>query len=134
MSAVLDFRVHWMGDSTCVDGCSVYNALGRPANFPAGLYTSLVRLLDRVREPCANDPARVAARWPRNFISVESVSGRIPRVDLRIVKGEYSFRETYSLRTWPNAERPGASVSEVRTWGLLQSHPVPPGRGMPVTP
>ena len=131
VNAVLDHRAHWLGDSTRFDACSVYNALGRPANFPAGLDTSLVRLLDRVREPCANDSARVVVRWPRRFVSVESVSSGGPRVILRVVKGEYSWRETYTLRTWPNAARRGVSVAEVRTWGLLQSHPVPPGRRNP---
>lgn len=132
VNAVLDYRAHWAGDSTRVDACSAYNALGRPANFPAGIDTSLLRLLDRVREPCAADSARVALRWPRRFVTVESVQSGVPRVVLRIVKGEYSWRETYTLRTWPNGGgRPGVSVTEVRTWGLLQSHPVPPRRRMP---
>ena len=133
VNAVLDYRAHWVGDSTVVDACSVYSALGRPANFPAGIDTSLIRLLDRVREPCANDSARAVFRWPRYFVSVDSISiggaSGGARVSVRVVKHEYSYRERYTLRAWPNgAGGRGVSVAEVRTWGFTQSLPVRPVR------
>jgi hypothetical protein len=134
VNAVLDHRAHWVGDSTRVDACSVYEALGRPANFPAGINPNLIPLLDRTRDPCAADSARVTVRWPPRFVRMDTLQANGsagPYVALTIVKGEYRYREHYTLRTWQSGGTIGAGVREVRTYGLLQAHLVPPRRRMP---
>jgi hypothetical protein len=137
VNAVLAHRAHWVGDRTPVDACSVYEALGRPASFPAGIDSALVSLLDRTIQPCTADSTRAAVRWPPRFVRVDTlqVSGSAaPRVVLTIVKGEYRYREQYTLRTWQSAGSVQAGVREVRTYGLLQALPVPRGRRIPTIP
>ena len=134
VNAVLDHRAHWVGDSTHVDACSVYEALGRPANFPAGINSNLIPLLDRTRDPCAADSARVAVRWPPRYVrmdTLQATGSAGPYVALTIVKGEYRYRERYTIRTWQSGGTVEAGVREVRTYGLLRAHLVPPQRRMP---
>src|SRR4051812_24315717 len=91
LNAVLRHRAYLLGDSTRFDACSVYNALGRPANFPSGIDPTLVRLLDRTSDPCRRDSSSVAVHWPPYLVRVDSLAPA--RAVLTVVKGEYSFRE-----------------------------------------
>ena len=133
VNAVMRHRAMIVGDSTRFDACSVYTAVGRPADFPAGIDPSVVRLLDRTTTPCAGDPARVSVARPRYFVRVDTVApgtGAAPRVTLTVTRGEYRYRESYTLR---KGDGPGLppTIQEVRTWGFVQSVPLPPGRRLP---
>jgi hypothetical protein len=130
VNAVLGHRAFVVGDTTPVDACSVYEALGRPASFPRGIQPSLLRFLDRTTDPCAADSTRAASRWPRRFVRIESISARSgadATVRVVVTRHEYRYRETYTLRVRGSA----ADVAEVRTWGIVQSLPIPPGRRLP---
>lgn len=139
VNAVLDHRANWIGDSTRVDACSVYEALGRPDDFPAGIRPDLLRLLDRTRDPCADDTTRIAVRRPQRFVRLDTLQaggGATPYVALTIEKGPYSYRERYTLEA---EERGGtflAWVRDVRTYFLLQEQEthVEPERVIPVLP
>lgn len=122
LNAVMRHRAYVTGDSTRFDACSVYNALGRPTNFPAGIDPGLAPLLDRTKDPCTRKSSSVTVRCPPYMVRVDSLM--TGRAVLRIVKGEYSFREAYTLRH--------EEVREVRTFGITQSYLVPPRRrGLP---
>lgn len=127
INAVLHHRADLVGDTTPFDACSTYRALGRPTSFPAGIDPRLTRLLDRVADdPCAGDSSRVMSRWPPRFVQIDSV---VPgRVMLTVRKGDYSYREAYTLRTEQNGERVSAAVEEVRVYGFVHAHLVPPSR------
>jgi hypothetical protein len=127
INAVLHHRADLVGDTTPFDACSVHRALGRPTDFPAGIDARLARLLDRVaNDPCTGDPSRVTSRWPPRFVQIDSV---VPgRVVLTVRKGDYSFREAYTLRAEKNGERVSAAVEEVRVYGFVHAHLVPPSR------
>jgi hypothetical protein len=131
LNAVMKYRAFIVHDSTPFDACSVYNAVGRPTDFPAGFDRTVLPLLDRVENPCGADSARVAVRWPPLFVRVESVtaapSGGQPSVVLAVRKYEYTYREGFRVR----AVGATTEVVEVRTYGILQSLPVPPGRRLP---
>lgn len=131
LTAVMKYRAFVARDSTPFDACSVYNAVGRPADFPAGFDRIVLPLLDRVVNPCGGDSLRAAVRWPPRFVRVESVtaapaSGQ-PAVVLAVRKYEYSYREAFRVRSVGSS----TEVAEVRTYGILQSLPVPPGRRLP---
>lgn len=127
LNAVMKFRAAVIHDSTSFDACTVYNAVGRPVDFPAGFDRIVLPLLDRTAEPCAQDSARAANRWPRRFVRVESVTPGAtggPTVVLLVTKYEYQYREAYLLRPVDSHRE----VAEVRTYGIVQYHPAPPGR------
>jgi hypothetical protein len=65
---VMDFRANWVGDSTAVDACSVYKALGSPPDFPSGLQPSVRSLLDRTSGVCAE--GGVSTQQPWSYIRV----------------------------------------------------------------
>ncbi|HEX6749269.1 MAG TPA: hypothetical protein VF092_18370 [Longimicrobium sp.] len=131
LNAVMQFRAFVVRDTTRFDACSVYNAVGRPADFPAGFDRSVLPLLDRTVNPCGADSTRVAVRWPPRFVRVERVvvapEANGPHVVLAVRKYEYSYREAFRVN--PVGTR--ANVSEVRTYGILQSLPIPPNRRVP---
>jgi hypothetical protein len=131
LNAVIKYRAFIVRDSTPFDACSVYNAVGRPADFPAGFDRIVLPLLDRVVNPCGADSSRVAVRWPPRFVRVESVSvapgSDQPGVVLAIRKYEYTYHEAFRVRSVGTS----TEVSEVRTYGILQSLPVPPSRRLP---
>ena len=139
VNAVLGHRAHWIGDSTRVDACSVYEALGRPLDFPAGINPDLVPLLDRTRDPCAGDSTRVAVRRPGRFVRfsrVQANGNAAPYVELQITKSPYSYQERYTLHTWESGGSILVRVDEVRTYFLLQEQEthVYPQRVIPIAP
>jgi hypothetical protein len=74
INTVMDFRAHWVGDSTRFDACSIYEALGTPENFTEAILPSVLPLLDRTREPCADDASRASEQRPLNYVRVDSFS------------------------------------------------------------
>jgi hypothetical protein len=127
INAVMFHRAHLLGDTTRFDACSVFEKVGSPATFPAGIDPVLTPVLDRTVEPCAGgDSTRVMVRWPPRFVRVDSVSAG--RVVLTVRKGDYSYREAYLLRPQQNGERVSATILEVRTYGFVHGRLVPPRR------
>lgn len=127
INAVLAYRWAWLGDSTRVDACSVFTALGRPDAFPAGIDPQLARLLDRVVEPCAPDSARAQARADHRRVVVDSLvrMDSVVRVNLTVERGEHIHRERYLI----HALGTGGWVKEMTTWGVERVHwrrPRPP--------
>lgn len=129
LNTVMDFRSGWMEDSTRFDGCSVYRALGSPADFPSGILEPVRPLLDRTSDPCAADPTRVLERRPLTYVRVDSIStsgDSAARVHLSVRKGdERTYFETYEL-TALAPERPLGAVREVRIWGVAREYLVRP--------
>jgi hypothetical protein len=116
---VMMLRVSAMGDTLPYDACSVFEAVGRPADFPAGLLPGVVPLLDRAGpDPCSAESPRVGARFPR-VVRVDSV--RIGRtsaaVHLAVMRGEWRYRETFLFNPLPDG----------RGWGFREAqitHPL----------
>lgn len=137
LNTLLDFRAHWVGDSTRFDACSVHHALGRPADFPAGLLPSVLPLLDRTSQPCAEDARRTRVQRPASYVRVDSiaVSGdSTARVHIAVRKqSEQRYFETYDLGGL-NRGLPLGWVREVRVWGISRVYAVPPGRNPPNSP
>lgn len=131
LNTVMNFRLYWMGDSTRVDACSVYQALGSPEDFPVRVGSSVRPLLDRTTEPCvAGDSSRVTVRWPLNYVRVDSVSvsgDSTARVHLTVRKqSEQRHFETYDVVDIAR-DRPLAWIREVRIWGIAREYLVRPG-------
>lgn len=129
INAVIAFRTEWLGDATRFDGCSVYTALGRPADFPAGIGESVRPALDRTTQPCASDSTRVVSSWPLNFVQVDSISLRgdsTARVFLSVRKQTENVHfETYEVK---GLAGPTAYVHTMTVWGIMRDYRVPPGR------
>jgi hypothetical protein len=124
VNTVLDWRLNWSGDVTPFNACAIYEAAGRPENFPVGIQPGLIRGLDRTSEPCSGrDPAQSGA-WRREVL-VDSivVNGASATVYVTVSKGEMSYHECYLLvnpspRVW--------GLAEVRSWGALREYPARP--------
>ena len=124
VNTVLDFRLNWVGDATKFNACSVYNATGRPADFPARILPPLARGLDHTSVPCEGRAPGVPGAWtPEVLVDSIAVHGESATVLLTIRKGEISYREEYSLVN-PSASRWG--MNEVRTFGALREYPARP--------
>lgn len=130
LNTVMDFRVHWVGDSTRVDACSAYRALGNADDFAAGFLPSVLPLLDRTSEPCAEDPSRVSNQRPLTYVRVDSVvvnGDSTARVHLTVRKQtEQRYFETYEVGGL-NRGPPLGWVREVRVWGVTRDYLVRPG-------
>jgi hypothetical protein len=126
INTVLQYRRDWGGDSSRVDACSVFMALGRPDAFPAGIDPELVHLLDRPHDPCAADAERSAARSAHRVVVVDSlvVMDSVVRVNLTVQRGENIHRERYLI----HALSTGGWVKEMTTWGVERVHWVRPRR------
>jgi hypothetical protein len=126
VNRVLEYRAFWVGDSTRVDACSLFQSLGQPTGFPAGINPQVAFLLDRASEPCADDPQRAARSWPRAVVRVDSVTAgdSVVRVRLTVMKGENVYREAYSV----GALDRGGWIREVTVTGLMREYLIPPGR------
>lgn len=98
LHAVLRFRLTWMGDTTRVDGCRVYIALGRPEGFPRQVEADLRTRLDGPDATCGAPVARPDP-W-RHIVLVDSLVAQDSTAFafLTIRKGEYRYQETYRLR------------------------------------
>lgn len=129
---VIGFRVNWMGDATPFDACSIYQAAGRPAEFPEGISPPLRRALDRTERPCEGRSPETPGAWtPRVAVESMIISRDTAAVFVTVRKGEISYYEEYSL----SSGRPGQwSTRGVRIWGALREYPIRPSgsaRGEP---
>jgi hypothetical protein len=120
LSAVMVQRVVWMADATPFDACQVYQALGRPADFPHQLPLRARQLLDHDGEPCTGPPST------RPIVELHAIGVDGPRaqVVLRVTRQGYTYLETHDLRT--QAERGPWRVIEVRLHGWLHFTPADP--------
>lgn len=102
ISTVINFRHYIMGDSLPFDTCSVYEALGRPTNFPEGLDDQARGLLSDMR--CAEDAATPDRQDRYHVVTVDSI--RIiegsPRIHLSVSRGHYIYREEFVLKRRPD--------------------------------
>lgn len=122
VNTVMDFRLNWVGDSTPFNACSAYQAVGRPADFPAGILPGLRRGLDRPgNAPCEGRTPGTPGAWrPEVVVDSVSVRGETAIVYVTVRKDEISYREDYSLVN-PSSGRWG--MNEVRTWGAVREYP-----------
>lgn len=124
VNTVLDWRLNWLGDATPFNACAVYEAAGRPANFPAGIQPGLVRGLDRTSDPCAGRvPAQPGALRREVVVDSIVVNGQSATVYVTVSKGEMSYHECYSLVN-PSPQLWG--LAEVRSSGALREYPARP--------
>lgn len=120
LSAVMQYRLHWIGDSTAFDSCRVFRAAGEPADFPAGIMQPVRRLLDRRADPCSRTTPSSPSRH-RVVVDSVTTSDSLAYVFLTVHRGERTHRENYTVRTPPS--QPGfAGVRSVTLWGAVQSH------------
>jgi hypothetical protein len=127
VNTVIDYRVIWMEDSTPFDACSVYEGMGKPANFSSVLARPARRVVALDSEPCGGAPG-AAVRRPSRVVRVDSVAlgDTLGTVRVTVNKGEKRIIETYSLRRFPN--RSGWGVRAVTLTGALRVYasPLPP--------
>lgn len=131
VNTVLDWRLNWLGDNTSFNACTIYEAVGRPANFPAGVLPGLIRGLDRTSAPC--EGRAQAAGASQREVTVDSVTlrGDSATVFVTVRKGEIRYYEAYML-VHPSPQR--WALQEVRSWGALREYPVRPTTGRPAGP
>jgi hypothetical protein len=123
---VMMLRAGALGDTLSYDACSVFEAAGRPADFPAGLLPGVVPLLDRAGpDPCSAESPQAGARFPR-VVRVDSV--RIARasaaVHLSVMRGEWRYREIFLFDPLPAGR--GWGFREVRITHPLRIVAPPP--------
>jgi hypothetical protein len=126
VDAVIGYRRGFMGDTLRIDACSLFEAVGRPADFPAGISPGNLPALDRGdARPCKGSRAPGLRLPYRVYVDSLTVSDSVARVYLTVARGEASYRETFTL---PRV-RDGWGVREARIWGGMRIVPPPPGRG-----
>lgn len=128
VNAAVDYRVVWMQDTTAFDACTVYVAMGRPANFAAVLSEPARRVVAPVAgDPCREEEGRPRRR-PSRIVRVDSVTlgDTVGTVVLAVQKGENHLLETYRLR--PRSSGPEWWVRDVTLWGAMRVYaPLPSG-------
>lgn len=101
MTRVITFRLYWLDDSLPFEACSVYRALGEPANFPVGLVDPPVSsmLKPEGRNPCSVPEPDID---PTMAVRVDSmdVAPPVGHVYLTVRRGEYRMQETYEVRRY----------------------------------
>jgi hypothetical protein len=97
LDRVMEYRRYWLEDSTSFVACQVYERIGRPADFPAGLSEPSGRMLDHPEQPCSN-PGLNRRRVAIYSMSVGETSAE---VSLLVLKGERRHREDYVLARGP---------------------------------
>ncbi|HEU0013865.1 MAG TPA: hypothetical protein VFQ45_09280 [Longimicrobium sp.] len=122
VNAVISHRVQWLRDDTPFHACRVFEALGRPADFPAGILPAHRRLLTRTQDPCA-PPAPGAPPADVVLLDTLLVQDSTARVSLTVRAGERVHREQYRL---VNPGRGSWGLESVLSWGHLRVHGVPP--------
>jgi hypothetical protein len=124
VNTVIDYRVTWMEDSTPFDACSVYEGMGKPANFSSVLARLARRVVALGAEPCAG-ASGAAVQRPSRVVRVDSVAlgDTLGTVRVTVSKGEKRIIETYTLRRLPNRSRWG--VREVTLSGALRVYARP---------
>lgn len=125
VNTVIDYRVTWMEDSTPFDACSVYEGMGKPANFPSVLARPARRVVATGAEPCAG-ASGAAVQRPSRVVRVDSVAlgDTLGTVRVTVNKGEKRIIETYTLRRFSN--RSGWGVRAVTLTGALRVYASPP--------
>jgi hypothetical protein len=116
LEAVVAWRVNWVRDTTAFDACSLYDAAGRPATFPAGIAPRFEHLIQGAATNCGSAAGQVRPTPSASLHLVVIDSMRLGeaqgRVWATIHRGDAVHREDYVLargRQW--------SVTEMRTWG-----------------
>ncbi|HEX8450472.1 MAG TPA: hypothetical protein VF647_00175 [Longimicrobium sp.] len=125
VNAVVDYRVVWMQDTTAFDACTVFVAMGRPANFSAVLAPQARRVVASVAgDPCSEGKA-LAGQHPSRIVRVDSVAlgDTVGIVVLTVRKGENRVLETYRLR--PRSSGLEWGVRDVTLWGALRVYARP---------
>jgi hypothetical protein len=132
LNRVISYRHSWLGDTTRVDACGAFEALGRPSAFPAGLTDPQHRLLDTDVEGCMQGRLSPAAQAAGRFVYVDSISttDSTATVILIVRRGEYTHRETYALAGV--ASRGELGITNVMLWGATQST-APARQPLPLT-
>jgi hypothetical protein len=132
LNRVISYRHSWLGDTTRVDACGAFEALGRPSAFPAGLPDPQNRLLDTDVQGCVEGRLSPAAQAAGRFAYVDSISttDSTATVILIVRRGEYTHRETYALAG--GAGRSGLGITNVTLWGATQST-APARQPLPLT-
>jgi hypothetical protein len=126
LDRVLGFRQAWFGDYTPLAACSAFTVLGRPRDFPGKLSPSAVALLDRDVSACDKPPIQRFNAWcPIMQLLKVSIVGSAATLELRISRGEYNHRETYTVT---RDSIFGWNVGQVKFSGFLQiEHGANPG-------
>lgn len=124
ISVVMSFRHGAMDDSLRWDACSVYERAGRPRGYPGGILPGVRRLLDRPGPRPCDTPRADTGRVVRR-VRVESIAltDSLGTVVLDVRRGEWSYRETYSL---PATRGGGWGMREMRISRPLRVHLPPP--------
>jgi hypothetical protein len=116
LEAVMVWRVNWVRDTTAFDACSLYDAAGRPATFPAGIAPRFEHLVEGSASGCGSAAGQVRPTPSANLLLVVIDSMRLGetqgRVWATIHRGDAVHREDYTL-----ARRRQWGVTEMRMWG-----------------
>lgn len=114
LTAVVDYRLHWVGDSTRFDVCSVQSML---AGNVGGELPDLVQGL--LTEGC-----NAQAPGPESSVHVDSMTlsgDSLARVYLTVRKGEHRYFEDYAVYTPCRGGRVGW-VRDIRIWGIVREY------------
>ncbi|HWK90382.1 MAG TPA: hypothetical protein VNP72_10310 [Longimicrobium sp.] len=122
VNAVLSHRAQWLHDATPFNACRVYEALGRPADFPAGIRPAHRRLLSRTDNPCA-PLAPGTQHGDMVFLDTLLVGDSTAKVSVTVRAGEQVHREQYRL---VNLRRGSWGLDSVLAWGHLRVHAARP--------
>lgn len=125
VNTVLDFRLNWVGDPTKFSACSVFDAVGRPADFPRGVLPPLLRGFDSTTPNCtARHPEASSASRPRVAVDSVTLQDNSATAYVTVHKGEQVYREDYYLINRTPGVRWG--LREVRVWGATRVYPSHP--------
>lgn len=125
VNTVLDFRINWVGDFTKFDACSIFEAVGKPADFPRGVLSPFLRALDSAAPDCGNPRSEESpASGSRVVVDSIAIHAESATTYITVHKGEQVYREDYHLVN----RTPGApwGLREVRTWGATRAYPSQP--------
>jgi hypothetical protein len=122
------WRLNWVRDTTAFDACSLYDAAGRPATFPAGIAPRFEHLIQGSASGCGSAAGQVRPTPSANLLLVVIDSMRLGeaqgRVWATIHRGDAVHREDYVL-----ARRRRWGVTEMRMWGAETVSYLRPGSG-----
>lgn len=121
IASVMNYRWQWLASDIPFDACSIYRALGKPEDFPAGFKESALERLDPVGESCLADEQEMSRRNRYPFVRVDSIQigPDTARVYLRVIRDHYEHDETYTLA---NPRRLTWGISTVLISNALRVH------------
>ena len=97
INALIDFRLHWINDSTTFDACSVYRAAGAsPQRVADELFPGIRDWFTASAKPCSDasvDPNRDI----RVIVDSLSLSDSTGRAYITVRRGEQTHEEEYYL-------------------------------------